>query len=183
MGGEGYKNTISPEILILTTGSTQDSLASALKLRLKDKHDITNCSVVTYTDVTQRRLDSTLCNSLMELERSVLSDPSEEEYDNIRHMLSTCEGLLWVTGDFTTDPNFNLVAGLVRSVRWERDLESPNLVTLAISDPRPSQDALLQTVLDIFEHQFAKSTEEKSNSEYYLRHGTIYTNRLWTLRI
>lgn len=114
----------------------------------------------------------------MELERSVLADPTEEEFANIRHLLSTCDGLLWVTGDFTSNPELNMIAGLIRAVRWERDLEGPNLVTLAISDPRPSQGIMVQAILDTFDHQYAKSNTDKDNGEYVFQDGVFFTNRL-----
>lgn len=178
MDDENYKNSISQELLILTSGTAQEGLASSLKCKLVEKYGISNCSIANYNDLIHRKLDNTLCISLAELDRPVIANPTEEEYDNARHLLCTCEGLLWVTGDFGSDPNFNVIAGLMRSVRWERDLESPNLLTLAIGNPRPSQDAVLRTILDIFEHQYAKSTEAKSNAEYILRNGIIFTNRV-----
>ncbi|EEP76468.1 hypothetical protein UREG_01317 [Uncinocarpus reesii 1704] len=109
---------------------------------------------------------------------SVLSNPTEEEFDNIRHLLATCKGSLWVTGDITASPEFNMIAGLIRSLRWERDLESPNLVTLSISNPQPARKVLLQAILDVFKHQFVTQREDKDNAEYLLKDGVILTNRL-----
>ncbi|WEW58678.1 hypothetical protein PRK78_004146 [Emydomyces testavorans] len=178
IGGEDIKSRVPAETLIITAGQDQDYLSSHLVDELVQKYAVQNCSIVNYGDLSQRNLTNTLCISLVELSQSALADPTEDEFTNIRYLLATCEGALWVTGDFTSNPELNMIAGVIRTVRWERDLEKPNLITLSISDPRPSQAAILQVILDIFEHQFVKANESKENAEYLLKNGVISTNRL-----
>jgi hypothetical protein len=125
--GDFDKNPIAKETLVLTVDDAQECLARSLVDKLAQQYGLSNVSVVRYTDLTQRKLDDALCISLVELERSVAADPTEEEFVNIRHLLSTCGGLLWVTGDFVSDPHLNTFTGLVRAMRWERDLKALTL--------------------------------------------------------
>ncbi|PGH20080.1 hypothetical protein AJ80_03730 [Polytolypa hystricis UAMH7299] len=178
VGDEGFKSRIPRQTLLITSGKEQDGLAFMLMNRLVHKYGVGNCSIVKYTDLLNRDLSNALCISLVELGHSILADPTEDEYANVRQLLSVCENVLWVTGDITSNPEMNMISGMIRAVRWERDLEKPNLITLAISDPRPSQVVMVTNILNIFEHQFIKATENKENAEYLLQGDIIFTNRL-----
>lgn len=123
VGDEEYRSKVSAETLIVTRDQDKDNLAPALVSNLTAKYGLQNCSIVKYTELSNRDLKNTLCVSLVELERSVLADLTEEEYANIRHLLSTCEGLLWVTGDFTSNPELNMIAGLIRRPSASRLLQ------------------------------------------------------------
>ncbi|KAL2006065.1 hypothetical protein VTN00DRAFT_9719 [Thermoascus crustaceus] len=79
VGDEEYQSKVSAETLIVTRDQDLDGLASALIDSLAEEYGLQNCSIVKYTDLSNRDLKSTLCVSLVELERSALADPTEEE--------------------------------------------------------------------------------------------------------
>lgn len=178
VGSDSEENKIPPEILVLTTSDQQVILASAMVDKIREKYDPRTLSTMKYTEATSVNLMNTLCISLMELECAVLAKHTKEEYTALNHILSTSAGVLWVTGDAIVNPEMSMISGLIRSVRWERDVESPNLITLAVSDSRPAQDRIIKAIIDIVDHQWVKAHEEKENAEYSLKDGVFYTNRL-----
>ncbi|KAA8624611.1 Lovastatin nonaketide synthase [Pyrenophora tritici-repentis] len=54
---------------------------------------------------------------------------TSEEYEGVRKMLTECRALLWITGDMVANPGNGISLGVIRTVRWERDLDDANLVT------------------------------------------------------
>jgi hypothetical protein len=72
-----------------------------------------------------------------------------------------------------------MITGVVRTVRWERELDAPNLITLSIAEPRPSDDSLVESIFQAFEHQYIKGIDDaKKNTEYMLKEGQVLTSRL-----
>ncbi|KAL1970828.1 hypothetical protein VTN77DRAFT_2662 [Rasamsonia byssochlamydoides] len=169
--------------LIVTFSSpADDSLASILRWKLVSQLGLADCEVVNYLDLTERKLINDICISVLDLERPVFVDLDEKTYSSVRHLLATSDGVLWVAGDPKRHPEQNLVTGLLRTVRWERDVDSPNLVLLSVSDSQLSNnDRLLEHILTVFQHQFLKGIpSEKQNAEYLVdEDGTILTNRLF----
>lgn len=171
----------APKKIIVITSDLQeppDGVALSLIERISKDFGVRDCSLLKYTSLKDTNLTDTLCISLLELERSVLVDPSEDEYINIRHLLATCDGLLWVTGDTRANPEYGMITGLLRTVRWERDVDGVNMVTLAIANALLSQGPTLQAIIDLFKHQFIDAKERNANAEYLLQDGIFFTNRL-----
>ncbi|EFR04190.1 hypothetical protein MGYG_07197 [Nannizzia gypsea CBS 118893] len=178
IGGETYRAKIPDDILILMADSGQEAVATALKDRLLEKYGYLHYKIAKLSEIDASGLADVLCVSLIELLHPILADPSEQEYNNIRSLLSICKNVLWITGDSTADPHLNMAAGIMRTVRWERDLENSNLASLEILSPQTPLGTIVQAITDIVDHQFAKSHESKSNAEYRLQEGVIHTNRL-----
>ncbi|KAK2872004.1 hypothetical protein FQN49_002640 [Arthroderma sp. PD_2] len=146
---ESYEDSIPRDILVLTAGSAQGIFAASLKAKLSEKYSSLNYEIAELSD----------------LDRVELSDV---------HLPDRAA----TTGDPTADPHLNMIAGLMRTVRWERDLENSNLVSFGVMNPRPPQDSILHAIVDIVDHQYAKAHERKSNAEYRLHDNMILTNRL-----
>lgn len=178
VGDDLFENRIPAKIVVITAGDQQSSLASAVSNKITEKYGPQEISTIKYTDAANFNLINSLCISLMELEGSVLVDPTAKEYAALNHLLCTSAGVLWVTGDAVHNPEMAMISGLIRTVRWERDVETANLVTLAISEPRPARNNIIQAIIDIVDHQWAKANEYKENGEYRLENGIFYTNRL-----
>ncbi|KAF3481104.1 uncharacterized protein GIQ15_03863 [Arthroderma uncinatum] len=175
---ETHEDPIPRDILIITADGSQDDFSTSLKAKLSKEYSNLNYQIAKLSNLSQFKLSSALCISLVELNIPILSDPTEQEYDSVRNLLSVCKKVLWITGDPTANPHLNLIAGLMRSVRWERDLEKPNLVSLGVMNPLPPQSSILQAITDIIDHQYVKAHERKSNAEYRLQDNMILTNRL-----
>jgi hypothetical protein len=104
---------------------------------------------------------------------------SNEDYDGINKMLTVCKGLLWVTGDQVAQPKLGMATGLIRTVRWERDLDETNLITLTIPDPQPKVDDLVKSVVGLIKEQFSGAVPvAKFHGEFVLESGRLLTSRL-----
>ncbi len=178
----GSEKSIWERAFIVTTMPTSDApneVVSALKSHFEKALNVPSCTVINYLDLAATDLSSSVCISIMELERPVLENLTENEYINVRQLLATCGGMIWVTGDNTQRPQLNMITGLTRSVRWERDVDEANLITLAIANPTPPTESLVENIATIYKQQFIDYCPlTKINSEYMLRDGKILTARL-----
>ncbi|KAL7898810.1 hypothetical protein HDV64DRAFT_291566 [Trichoderma sp. TUCIM 5745] len=173
----GLQDT-NKKIHILSSASTQN-LAYALQSRIINDFGYKSCSIASLADLSNVELIYDTCISLLDLESPILSQLTEERYNQLNHIIATSDGVLWVAGDFEKDPSQYMTTGLIRTVRWERDLDAPNLVTLAIAEPRPEDDQLLESILSVFKHQYLDSIDDESkNAEYFLKANHLLTNRL-----
>ncbi|KFY28180.1 hypothetical protein V491_00592, partial [Pseudogymnoascus sp. VKM F-3775] len=166
-----------PQTVIVTTTQSCDSeLITALKSHLELTLKIPNVSAMHYLDLANTDLSKSVCISVMELERPVLSDLAMTEYNNIQHLLVTCAGIIWITGDILTNPSFNMITGLTRTVRWERDIDEVNLVTLSVCEPRPGVNDLVSSIGRLYSQQFISTlTADKINGEYMLRSASFFS--------
>ena len=141
---------------------------------------VPQCNILHYLDVAKIDISEALCVSLIEYEKEVLANPTEDEFNNIRQLLVVAGAMHWVTADMTVNPHLGMSAGLVRTVRWERDIDETNLTFLSVQEPRPSQEQLLDSLAKYFDFQAVRSLpQEKCNGEFVLApNGTFYTHRI-----
>lgn len=166
------------KVYIITSAATE-KLAVALQSRIVTDLGLEECLIVGLSDLTDKQLIDDTCISLVDLETPVLAELTEHKYRSVNHILATSDGVLWISGDFQKHPEQHLITGVVRTVRWERDLDAPNLVTLAVAEPQPSNDELVESIMSVFKHQFVNDLDADSkNAEYLLRDSEILTNRL-----
>ncbi|PTB63211.1 polyketide synthase [Trichoderma citrinoviride] len=163
---------------IISSAATQ-SLATALHSRITNDFGYKNCSIVGLSDLSDRELIYDTCISLIDLERPLLADFTEQQYNDLNHLIATSDGVLWLSGDFQKDPAQYMITGVIRTVRWERDLDAPNLITMSVAEPRPDDDIFIESILSVFKHQFVNDIDDGSkNAEYYLKDYELLTNRL-----
>ncbi|WQF90302.1 Putative Acyl transferase domain superfamily, quinone oxidoreductase/zeta-crystallin, thiolase [Colletotrichum destructivum] len=112
-------------------------------------------SVVRFADLAQHKLTNTCCIVTMETTAPFLSSSfSEAEFSLLRHVLTTAGGLLWLTLDPHENPHMALIPGLLRTVRWERDLDGSDLLLLHL--PSSAEASLVaSSVVKVFKHHFA----------------------------
>lgn len=179
--GSKQGNQNGNDVLILCHDSdAQDGFVSEVKAELMQNLGVANCSLLRPSELNGKYTSSTICLSLLEIENPALVDISEDDFLNIRDLLSKCKRLLWVTADPKARPEFNMSIGVVRTIRWERDAESLNFITLGtpgVSSSSPTKP-ILDSISKIFRRQFMSGQTKNANSEYLLRDGLIYTNRV-----
>ncbi|USP81656.1 polyketide synthase PKS2 [Curvularia clavata] len=171
---------VSREKLIIVASEVSGSdLVIGLQQKLKDSLRSRNVSIMTVQQLKDEDLNQTLCVSLLELENPVLSILTPEDYEGVRKMLTECQALLWITGDMMENPQYGMALGLIRTVRWERDLDDANLVTLSVASPRPDTEDLIQLVCKLSALQFSNTvSKDEMQGEYILKAGTFLTSRL-----
>ena len=176
---DSREDTQWPEVAIVTTSSPPSELCQSLKALLEQKFKVSKCNIVHYLDLAKTTLDRVVCISFCELERSLLRDLAQDEFDNIRQMLCICKGMIWITGDTEKHPEFAMMTGLTRTVRWERDVDDANLVNLAVAEQGQSLETIVSSIGELFKQQFGGSlAPEKANGEFILRDGVFLTSRL-----
>ncbi|KXL46852.1 MAG: hypothetical protein FE78DRAFT_30538 [Acidomyces sp. 'richmondensis'] len=120
-----------------------------------------------------------LCVSLVELERPVIAQMSQTEYEGIQQLMTVSKGALWITGDTFQVPEFGAIIGLMRSNRWERDLDDVNLITLSIAEPRPADESVVESIIRLCRQQFSGSLpQDQYHGEYTLQNKTLLISRL-----
>lgn len=167
--------------LITTTSSTEDTseLVKAVTTQIEKVLGTIECRILNYLNLASVDLQHTICISIMDLERAVLPDTTPEEFANVQQMLCTCKGLLWVTPDLFARPEFGMVVGLLRTVRWERDIDDANLVTLSLCGSQLSESKIATAIATLFRQQFdGRLAPENINGEFLFRDGTFWTSRL-----
>ncbi|UKZ52827.1 Type I Iterative PKS [Trichoderma virens] len=166
------------KVHIISSAATQ-SLATALQSRITSDFGYKHCSIVSLSDLSNTELIYDTCISLIDLEKPLLSQLTEQQYNDLNHVIATSDGILWISGDFQKDPSQYMITGLIRTVRWERDLDAPNLITLAAAEPRPEDDQFIESILSVFKHQFVDNIDyDSKNAEYFLKNNELLTNRL-----
>lgn len=166
-------------ITSLTIDEAHDEMVLKLQTKLARVLRTQQISVLNINQLRDADLSQTLCISLIEIEKPVLAHLTAEEYEGIRQMLTVCKGLLWLTGDTVESPENGMATGLIRTVRWERDLDSVNLVTMAVAEPKPDIETLTDNITTLCEQQFGGPLgAQEMNGEFTLSAGKFTTSRL-----
>ena len=139
---------------------------------------LSKVSLVQYTDLDNRSLKEATCIVLPELFDSILISMDGTAMASIRHMLTTAARVLWVTRDTTANPEAAMANGIIRTLRWERDLDESNLVTLSFGDDNLSESTLTDAIIQIFEYQFLHLHNQR-HAEYIYSGGLLHINRLY----
>ncbi|KMU72582.1 lovastatin nonaketide synthase [Coccidioides immitis RMSCC 3703] len=168
------------EVVILCHVSENETdLIAELKAEIANDLGATNCLVLQPCDLVEKGMSDAICISLLELQTPVIFDLSEEEFKRVQCFLSSCRKLLWITGDSRVEPAFNMINGMLRTIRWERDAESLDFTTLAIADfgSTPNKQ-LVHAISKVFRFHFVSGQTDHANSEYLMRNTLVYTNRI-----
>lgn len=140
-------------------------------------------TVVPFADLAQHKLKNVCCIAVLELFTPFLaSSISPDEFELLRQLVTTAGGLLWLTRDPYENPEMALVNGLMRTLRWERDLDGSDLVTLSL--PSSSVQDITSHITTVYKHHFVSTINTISadrHAEYLVsasKPDLIQTNRL-----
>jgi acyl transferase domain-containing protein/NADPH:quinone reductase-like Zn-dependent oxidoreductase/NAD(P)-dependent dehydrogenase (short-subunit alcohol dehydrogenase family) len=124
-------------------------------------------------------VEGKLCIFLTEIDKSLLSDVSEEQFNNLRRLLTTMEGMLWVVrgaSDVSENPHANMVSGLSRSIRSETLLRFATLDLDSRSSLSDKDTA--SAIFKIFSTVFDRKASINGDLEFMERGGAFYTPRI-----
>ncbi|POS76180.1 beta-ketoacyl synthase domain-containing protein [Diaporthe helianthi] len=129
-------------------------------------------SIVPFADLAQHSLKNTCCIVAMETTAPFLASSfSETEFGLLRQLLTTAGGLLWLTLDPYENPHMGLISGLLRTVRWERDLDGSDLLIMHLASGESS--LVVSSVVKVFKHHFAGSfLSPDRHADYLVKRGT-----------
>jgi SAM-dependent methyltransferase len=167
-----------PDTIIITTGAQTSSPLVSSVVKGLEKFELPNLKVVHWRDLAGLDAREIVFVSLLELDQSVFLDIAESDFNIIRKLLLTCQGGLWVTKSTTSHPEASIATGLIRTVRWERDLDTCDLVLLGLDDSDlSSNDLTAKQIAKLFDHHFITTTTDR-NEEYNSDNGVLSVNRL-----
>ena len=166
------------ETLIIVASSNKSTEVGASVYNYLKGYRLDKVSIAEYTDLDNRDLRETTCVVLPELFDSILTDMTDTAMASIRHVLTTAVRILWVTKDMTGSPEAAMVNGIIRTLRWERDLDESNLVTLSFGSDNKAADKIADIIGRIFKYQFFQVHDQR-HAEYMYRSGLVHINRLY----
>ncbi|KAJ6006467.1 Acyl transferase/acyl hydrolase/lysophospholipase [Penicillium sp. IBT 35674x] len=166
---------VRSSVFILTSKTAgEDSIVSHLQHTLKGTFP--NVAFIRPSEVDSVSGPNTLCISLVDLQTPFLSQVNEKEYIAIRRLLTECRNIFWVAPSPREKPLSNTSLGLLRTVRWERNSDGSNIVTLAVSED--SLDVWADCIHQIAIHQFVEKNARERHAEYFLQNNIIHIGRL-----
>lgn len=172
-------DVLPDKVSIIVPGLEDRDLVLDFQRHLQTIFQSDYISVTRIQELKDKDLSQSVCISLLELDNPILSKLTSDEYEGVRKMLTECKSILWITGDMLEDPENGMALGLLRTLRWERDLDDTNLVTLSVASPRPDTAHLIQCVGKLSALQFSTQlTKDVMQGEYILKAGTFFTSRL-----
>ncbi|KAH8802508.1 hypothetical protein F5884DRAFT_683224 [Xylogone sp. PMI_703] len=168
---------LNRETLVVVSPSNRSQVIGDIVLSSLKDLGLSKISTVPYTDLATRNLREAICVVLPELFDSVLINMSEDTMSNIRHMLTTAAGIIWVTKDAIVNPEMAMINGIIRTLRWERDLDESNLITLSFENGTP-ETTITSKITQIFQYQFLHQQDQR-HAEYVYKDQLIHINRLY----
>ena len=168
-----------PKTMIVTEGRmAEESTAQQLGVQLQSL-GVSDCSILPLHETASvGDLGKVFCIVLCEIERPLLLNLQFEEYYNIRRLLTSAGGILWVTkgGGASGAPELRMIDGLARVLRTESDENS--LVTLAIDANGTSNKQLVQNILKVFMSAATNSADTEYEPAYTEVDGLLYVDRI-----
>ncbi|KAG9377536.1 hypothetical protein A1F94_011939 [Pyrenophora tritici-repentis] len=122
-------NVLPEKVIVVVPERIGSDLVSGLRQQLQSTLESGDISITPVLELKDQDLAQSLCISLLEMDNPIMPILTSEEYEGVRKMLTECRALLWITGDMVANPGNGISLGVIRTVRWERDLDDANLVT------------------------------------------------------
>ncbi len=170
-------STTFPSTLIIVKEDSdlQTEICHGLKSQLQQVG--ISPQIVSLQKIGSRELDQVFCIFLPELEETFLINIRDEDFSNLKHMVKSAKGILWVTnggGHSTKKPEMGLVTGFARSVRSEN--HSLNFVTLAL-EMEVTKFQTVANIVKVYQAAVNCRPHEQIESEYLEREGLLCVNR------
>ncbi|KAI2940983.1 hypothetical protein CBS63078_564 [Aspergillus niger] len=138
-----------------------------------------HCSIHTLAEVEAVDVLDRTCVLFMVFSPPIPTDSNIESYNKLEKVLSKGKKILFVTGDSTDNPAFDIPIGLIRNKRMQQDSDNSNLVTVSLTDTEMIWNTISEPLVRVFKHQFLSGTVPTiRNAEYRLAQGVILTNRV-----
>ncbi|KAI1529123.1 Qor NADPH:quinone reductase [Pyrenophora tritici-repentis] len=134
-------NVLPEKVIVVVPERIGSDLVSGLRQQLQSTLESGDISITPVLELKDQDLAQSLCISLLEMDNPIMPILTSEEYEGVRKMLTECRALLWITGDMVANPGNGISLGVIRTVRWERDLDDANLSSSALfNSPAPSPE-------------------------------------------
>lgn len=174
---DGRPSTDGEVVIIHDVSESQEALAVALSDHITESlggHSTTS-TLLSVADSAKNKL----CIFLMELERPVLANLNVEEFEALKRLTTSAQGLLWVTREAYIDsknPHANMVSGFSRTLRSEGTLTQ--FVTLDLDrQDEPGHSKTVRSIMNVFAMTLRTGSSTKE-TEFMEREGKLLTPRI-----
>lgn len=178
--GKTPSQSIFPETLIIVDEGSP--LQSEIKLRLKEdliKMGSPAVHAVSLEQATQKQdINRMFCILLLEVELSVLRNVDSKTFLAIRDIITTTEGVLWITrggGKTPALPDHAIINGLVRTVKQENI--KMKFVTVSFESDKSTVSHFAETILKVYTQTISTSVDD-CEPEYVEREGRLCIDRI-----
>ena len=166
--------------VIITSGASyvQDEIAASFK-KTQELYNRSGCSyeIVPYCGLNLQDTRPTICIFLLELDRSVFNDLSENMFHFLKDVFRSSSSVLWLRGGDGNDannPDFGLVSGLGRSINSENS--HLQFVELAVEGLTASAE--IASFINQVYQEIISSPAGTVETEYRSRDGKLFIPRV-----
>jgi acyl transferase domain-containing protein/NADPH:quinone reductase-like Zn-dependent oxidoreductase len=163
------------EVVIIAdqTSQRQVGLADLVTSTLLET-DHVECKMIELSHTTEDVLSEKTCITLLDMDQPFLDNVSDEKLEGLQTLFRAAKGIIWASGNSSSNPFRNLVTGLSRD-QW---LDRPDLklVTVALEDPSAVSNCA-RHVAAIYHHSFLTGSSEYE-SDYSEQGGRLCISRL-----
>ncbi|KAL7775796.1 hypothetical protein CFE70_009640 [Pyrenophora teres f. teres 0-1] len=172
-----------PRFIILCPDSrirmTRMDMPLALKTRLERAGLQTQ--LMSLSKIDSQNLDRTICISFVELEESLLADPTSSDMKRLQKIAETSSGLVWVTRGAASSgvdsPELAVFQGLARTLRAENEGFSCVTVDLDAKERLPAHE-VAELLFSIHEKQLVPGRRfGLADSEFVEQGGVLHIKR------
>ncbi|KGO37540.1 Acyl transferase/acyl hydrolase/lysophospholipase [Penicillium expansum] len=165
-------------VIIITDDVISDS-SEVLRKRIERRVNEMGLAVQTVplSRIAETPLENTFSISIAELDRAIICDLNQSEFDSLQH-LRTGNALLWISegaSGTSKNPDRALFHGLARTLRTENETHKLVTADFATIDHQEPEDAA-NHVISLFEFLFRNP--ESQECEFWFEHGCWQINRV-----
>ncbi|KAI1507008.1 Lovastatin nonaketide synthase [Pyrenophora tritici-repentis] len=196
LGKSGFTSTNL--ILRDTEDNSAHEISVVVSTAMKSEFDAKTCGFESILAVcgSDTQLNSELVVSLVQRFHQHSVELQTCNYHNLRNMdlrntlalvlldlnsfdiSNLTEALIWVSGDEQYNPKLSMPTGVIRTIRWERDLENINFSILRFRNPLPDIHLLSDKIVEFYCHNFDPRLGLERNGEFMFQNDSFWTNRL-----
>ncbi|KAL8783966.1 MAG: hypothetical protein Q9195_009231, partial [Heterodermia aff. obscurata] len=171
-GASERPHPVRIDLIINDRSAVQADLARQLKQRLRDDGDV--CESVSLEAAANHCAVRSNFILLLEIDEPLISEISDEDFQNLQKLLASAQNLLWVAKCTMDDPTTALVGALQRTYRAENENLGFDTFMLPDGFPKPSTAPNIVKVL----RNMLRGTPRLAETEYSERSGIIHINRV-----
>lgn len=166
-----------PDVVIVARESTDQMEVAETLLSESTAHKNTGSYICSLSQAASRSdLQSVFCIFLVEIESPLLSRITANEFAQLRTILTTTRGVIWVTqqkDQAVLKPDLNMVNGLARALRSE----NPEMKFVTVALKQCSKVRRTRIIYDVLERAI-KTRVEDLEPEFEDRDGILHINRV-----
>ncbi|EDN95526.1 hypothetical protein SS1G_11404 [Sclerotinia sclerotiorum 1980 UF-70] len=132
--------------------------------------DVIGCNEITSAD-----LKDSVCISLLEIDNPFLCNITDDEWERLKTIVRSANGVLWLTRGAENDPALGMITGLARGLRSE--YPHLNFVEVALEE-NCTTETIVKHSLNVLRKSINSDPIERNENEYWEKDRILYVNRV-----